>query len=251
MKFGKFEINNLDDLLNIIKTSNENIFKMRENNNINLYLYASQYGLLDIIIFMTETLKCDINQTGNGGDTALTYAMFSKQLNVVNYFLNNHFDEIDFNQKDKFGNNLLLSSVYSDDPVVFDCIYDSNKFDINSKNNDGDSLLMLAAELGLLNIMKYLFEKYKWEDLNVNQLYLKAVEWRNMNIIKYLDETQDVNIFYINNSNETALGLALKTDKEIENKEITKYIRFRMKEAGNEFVRLKKKFEALKEITFE
>ena len=247
MLFDKFEINNLDDLLNIIKTSDKNIFKMKPSNDIGLYMLAAKYGYLDIVIFMTETLKYNINEIGDKGDTALTYAMFGKQPKVVNYFLDNHFDEINFDQKDKFGNNLLLSSVYSDDPAVFDRVYDTGKFDLKSKNNKGNDFLGIAAATGSLNIMKHLFEKYNWKVDNINELYLMTVRNKQLNILKYLDETQEINVFYTDNSNKTALDYAMELK---EDKGITEYIKLRFKKAGDELIKLKKKFTDLKKMNF-
>lgn len=191
-----------------------------------------------------------LSTTDKNGDNIYSRVAYEGELYVVKYCDNNRdrFLDLNFDIVDQCGNNVLCSSAMGGHIEIFDRVYDTGKFDLKSKNTKGNDALFIAVSIGSVNIMKYLFQKYDWKVENINELYLTTVRNKEPDVLKYLDETQEINVFYINGSNKTALDYAMEADDKDE--DIIGYIKLMMKKAGDEIIELKKKLANLKKMNF-
>ncbi|KAG4085699.1 ankyrin repeat-containing domain protein [Neocallimastix lanati (nom. inval.)] len=141
-------------------------------------MYASKYGLIDVVKNLVEVKKANLHIKDNQGYTALYHAVSSGRFGIVKYLI-------------------------------------QQNANINECNSDGDSLLICAVKLGYFSLVKLLIQNkininHQNKDGNT-ALHVAIAKQTYMNSIRHLIINQaDVNIK--NNNGETSLALAIKNN---------------------------------------
>lgn len=118
-------------------------------------MHASCMGKVDIVDRLLAVPGYNINHKSDYGCTALSVAVRNRHhaivdrllVNGANYYCNTNF----------FGANLLHEAVKSKDEVMVRHILTLG-LDINHQDYNGDTALILAAQLGYIEIVKILLE---------------------------------------------------------------------------------------------
>jgi hypothetical protein len=142
---------------------------------------------LEIIKYLVENQKMNINHTNNNGDNCLTMACWGNiNLEIIKYLIENQ--KMDINYTNKSGNNCLtLACSENTNLEIIKYLVENQKMNINHTNNSGNNCLTLAC----------------WENTNLE-------------IIKYLIENQKMNINYVNNYGDNCLTLACGGNTNLE-----------------------------------
>ena len=112
------------------------------SSGLNALHLAAQGNFPNIIIFLIEKYKIDINSKDNKGNSALHWAVYSNSRQAVDYLI---YYKIDINLKDndndtalqiaiRKGNNYLVKKLRDD----FSILYDKNIEEINNKENENE-----------------------------------------------------------------------------------------------------------------
>ena len=156
----------------------------------------------------------DVNTRNKEGDTPLSTAICSGELDFVKYLVGKG---ADVNAKDKDGGTLLhtamgMVGLFDDSMNVFKFLV-GNGADVNAKDKEGETQLMWAAYEGKLDVVKVLVDN--GADVNAKNKagwtpLMMAASQGNLDVIEFLvDNNADVKAkdSWINGS--TALDLAL------------------------------------------
>jgi len=107
--------------------------------------------------------------------------------------------------------SIMLGAIKSEKLYIIEFIHNNSDSTINWCN-----LANIAAEYGSLNILKYILQKFEYQDYNLYSMIINAIYNKNIHIVKY--------ILSLNRFNkETKFNIFLNA-LEIGNLEIVKYI---------------------------
>ena len=99
MAFDSIMEGNLDQLkshplwdIKSEKYNKKNFSKLQQYGNNFMLLSAVDYGYMDIVKFLVEEVKVNVNQMTNGGETALHRAAYRKRFEFLMYLIKNGAD---------------------------------------------------------------------------------------------------------------------------------------------------------------
>lgn len=224
-----------------------NLIDKNNNNLLNLLILNNKIDINDLL----NNDWTNINLINNLGKNALTYAIYNKNIKIINFLLfkinptdsdiinifNIHnleliqnllsFPNINLHVTDSDGNSLLMKFI---DNYEITKLILSRNIDINLQNKNGETVLMLSNDI---NIIKMILEKNPNMDLQNNNgdtVLIKTIKSLNhidefflfdlFNII--IDKTQ--NLYIKNKKGETALSLAKNKNISF----VTKKIQFKL-----------------------
>jgi ankyrin repeat protein len=141
----------IDDQGAQLKTRNEFLITATRNDHKEIVAFLLEKGI-------------DINQTSNGGQTALMLASERGHEEIVKMLLEK--DNIDINQTDKYGKTALMWASLKGHVEIVKMLLEKENIDINQTNKGGWTALMLATEQGHSKIVKMLLEK---DNIDINQ----------------------------------------------------------------------------------
>ena len=148
------------------------------------------------------------------------YTIKRGYLDVVKYFIKEH--GIDINIKDKNDHTALILASKNGQIEIVKYLIEEHKIDINIKNKNGNTALMEASIEGHIEVVKYLVEH--GSDIHIKNIYSRtalilASGRKRIEVIKYLVEHgADINIK--DEYDSTALMVASKNGQI----EIVKYL---------------------------
>jgi ankyrin repeat protein len=120
--------------------------------------------------------------------------------------------EADVNAKNNNGNTALLLAAGTGKLDVVEYLAEDQRVDINAKNNNGNTVLILAADNGKLDVVKYLAEDQRVDINDKNKdgdtALMLAARNGKLDVVEYLAEDQRVDINDKNKDGDTALILA-------------------------------------------
>ncbi len=240
------ENNDINELNSILEQGDININDIIEaeiDKDIGLQIsmtplmYASYLDNYEMARYLVEEKGADINAKNEYGWTALTYASDEEHLNMVKYLVENGADidsealtvtrnleifeyllekgNVDINSVGYLGMTALsLSSIEEGDFEMFKYLLKKG-VDVNVKNDDGSTALMVASLYGNLEMVKYLIENgadINAKDNDGSTALIYASKWANLEEVEYLVKNgADINIKDI--EGKTALDWA--TTEEI------------------------------------
>lgn len=245
----------IDTFFNINKTETELLNYIKQIPNIQEYtnlrdkegnttlIFASAKGYLDLVKFLVEKGKSNVNDKNNEGITALMAACDKENLDIVKYLVaeggsNINDKTIDgitalivacfkgnlniikylvakganINDKTNNGDTALLFSCEKGNLDIVKYLITEGGANINDKNNNGDTALIIASNKGYLDIVKFLITE-GGANINDKNKYnqtalIKASENDYFDIIKYLVTEGGANINDKDNNGESALDIA-------------------------------------------
>lgn len=223
------ENNDINELNSILEQGDININDIIEaeiDKDIGLQIsmtplmYASYLDNYEIARYLVEEKGADINAKNEYGWTALTYASDEGHLNMVKYLVDNGADidsealtvtrnleifeyllekgNVDINSVGYLGMTALsLSSIEEGDLEMFKYLLKKGA-DVNVKNDDGSTALMIASLYGNLEMVKYLIENgadINAKDNDGSTALIYASKWANLEEVEYLVKNgTDINI---------------------------------------------------------
>ena len=153
-------------------------------------------GDVEVVKFLIETMKCsDVDEIVDGyGNRALMLAAESNNVHLMKYLIDKSRmsnDEV-IHQKNKFEQTPFFYTGISNAIETMKYLLENYDLDVNIKDIDGNTTLMVAAKHGSIDVIKYLVLSEKFKDI--------------------------IDVNAQNNDGETALSLAIekKHDKCVE-----------------------------------
>jgi hypothetical protein len=178
---------------------------------------------LEIIKYLIENQKMNINHTNNNGNNCLTLACRENtNLEIIRYLIEDQ--KMDINHTSNYGNNCLTIACWRNTNLeIIKYLIENQKMNIyNTKNNDGDNCLTFACRGNTnLKIIRYLIEEQKMNinhinDYGNNCLIFACRGNTNLEIIRYLIEDQKMDINHTSNYGNNCLTLACEKDTNLE-----------------------------------
>ena len=128
----------------------------KNSKGYNALLYSAFRGNLEIFKKLMEN-GADISITNSSGLNSLHLAAQGNYPNIIIFLLEKY--KLDINSKDNKGNSALHWAVYSNKKQAVDYLIYYN-IDVNLKDNDGDTALQIALRKGDQNLIQKLRDDY-------------------------------------------------------------------------------------------
>jgi|GEM_PF-7017304 len=154
--FLKKSITLLKDKIEIQDFSYERYIKLinLEKNNPNSYLLMSAFlGRIDLVKYIIKNLNVNLSYKDDENMTALHYAMFSKNLELIKYLIQKH---ISLDSKTDFGSNYLLVAAQINDIEIFKYIYSLGLFNIRDTDYNWRTSLHHASIFNNIELIEYI-----------------------------------------------------------------------------------------------
>ncbi|KAL6631669.1 ankyrin repeat-containing domain protein [Neocallimastix sp. 'constans'] len=201
---SKFDPEDKNVLLIIaINTNNESMIKNLIENGSNIDIVNKKIKLINTIINNHNltllkyliNIGLDVNSMDKNGYSPLIYAIKAQNKSIIDYLL-----ECDTNIngiKDiSIDFNLIKKILKLNNPQLLTILY-NNKFDVNQKDERGETVLNFAIEFSNERFVKYLIDNGADVNKEGNKYctpLVKAIFNGNINIVKYLiDFGADIN----------------------------------------------------------
>lgn len=171
-------------LLNMLLKYNLDINKViKKEENFNIFLDLIRKDKIDlakIILRNKNELKLDINFSDNLWQTALYYAIISKDLDLVKLLISN---EIDINQPNKDLQTPLMIASQGWDINIINSIINNPQIKINDLDKDGKNALIYACIKSDENTIKALIN---------NKIDIKTVDKDGKKCLDYIKESKNI-----------------------------------------------------------
>ena len=154
---------------------------------------ASETNNLMVIKYLINTCGFNVNHIdeevySEGGEYPIFTAVNRGHLETVKLLIENG---ADVNLKIKNQRNILISAIHSKNILLIKYLTENFKFLLEEKDKYGDNALLVAAEYGYFNIVKFLIENDAdpyCEDNNKKNILDKAIYSKNIELINFLNE---------------------------------------------------------------
>lgn len=251
MKTGKpVYIDRYEDISNFIM---EVGIKYLFHSGRNIYHMCACNGRLDLMKYIEDYFTSDMeflyNRDANNGDVLLL-ACWKGYLDIVKYLLEDKKWDID--TCDKFGNNVYIAAAMGGHVYVMEYLEKKYSIDIYFKNKRGKNVAMKAAEYYHKNVLTYLHEKHNYDFSILDNRSLTVICFGNEDTKAYLKSLLNNDGNYIVSKLKDKLDLFNKSIKSNEdrlseiNKEVNKLFVERLI-LNNSILELKKKKKEFKD----
>jgi ankyrin repeat protein len=181
---------------------------------------AAEKGFLDVMEYFVEVKNVDVNMRNRMGQPLVFVAAANKRLHIIQYLLEKH--NADMFLTDDNGDNILhISSRIGDIAVPIYLLEKQKlKFDIESRDRYGETILHQAARLNHLIFVKY-FVGERNANFNARDAVGRtplhdAAEQGHLDMVKYLMD-QGASIYVEDVFGKTPIQVS-------DNKEVIKYL---------------------------
>jgi ankyrin repeat protein len=191
------ENNNIEIVKYLIEEKKVNM-NIRENYNRRTPLHiASERGFLDIVKYLIEK-GANINIVDVLTETACQLSIRNKHVDVAKYFIEYFKTNNIINTPDFEGNYYIHIAVSQNSIEIVKLLIENKICNVYMENNYAKTPLIIACEIGSIEIVKYLVEKgsdidkeyfitYSLSKFNSNPLSI-SIEKKHTNVVKYLIE---------------------------------------------------------------
>ncbi len=184
---------------------------IQSDQGTNILILAAEKNYESLLNLLLRYTAIDINAHDAFGFTALSQAYEYGYDNIVKTIIKS--PKLDIN-------NALLNAAKQGQNVL-EFLLGSTNFDINTKDKDGNTALMLAVRYNNTNSVNVLLNYYKkkLEDINVKNnngetALTLAIRYNNKDIIKHILKEANIEINVKNNEGVSPLILAIKLDNQ-------------------------------------
>jgi ankyrin repeat protein len=143
----------------------------RDRTGTTALMVATSAGQIPVLECLIES-KANVNQKNQKGETALMYVRSNDRSQRIIQLLVDHGADINYIIR----GNARTSSYFSYTPLIYAVRYGgdnlelvagfvTNKADLTSVDQDGDTVMVIATKLGHVNVMKYLMHKTDASDV--------------------------------------------------------------------------------------
>jgi ankyrin repeat protein len=209
--------NQLEIFETLFEQHRANVSVKDKNGDTPLHLVA-QYGSLKLVEFLVKQEQNDIKVLNNDGKTPLHFAAKNKSKDRLEVF-KTLFEQYhaNINAKDCNGDTPLLLAIQNSDIKLVEYLTKEENIDVNISNYNGKTLLFHVVRLGKLKVVKHLIEERK-ADFNVkdksgNTLLHNAASGRSYEIVKYLTNLKESDANASNIDGKIPLFLAVQWDR--------------------------------------
>lgn len=160
-------------LLNNGAQINPNIANKYKYNYKSALIYACEQGHLSIVKYFVQELKCNINEKDINKKSIFMYACKNGNEALIQFMIKKGCNLTD---EDISGNNALhyivQSNVSQNKPEIMELLMNTNKYDLNQQNKDGETVLHIAIKFNNIQVFNYLIYHYEAK-ININILTFK------------------------------------------------------------------------------
>ena len=146
-------------------------------------------GHIDIVKYLINECNCDPMATDKDGNTILRYAAATGSLDVMKYAIDHH--KCNPHAINNYGHNVLLYASEHIDIVKY--LINECNCDLMATDEDGNTILHIAAATGSLDVMKYAIDHHKCNPHAINDY--------GHNVLLYASEHIDIVKYLINECN--------------------------------------------------
>ena len=203
----------LCDVVNFLLNQPKIDVNKTNNSGMSPLMWAALRGNLNIVVSLLDRPEINVNQSDSLGATALYLAAQNGHLNVVKALLKH--PNIDVNLSLKNGSSPLYIASFKNYPHVVDELLKNHKINVNATlSNYNETSLCIATLKGNLEVVNELLKHPK---INVNCVdcygytpLLIATEYGFTEIVKALIKNQSVDTNHTNQKGESSLTIAKK-----------------------------------------
>jgi len=230
-------ITNENEKLNLLKNLIEikNIdFDFIQNNTENILHTSAEFGYFEIIRFLIENTKINVNQKDNSGNTALYRVIVSERINLshkfelIKYFI--QIKNIDINIQNSFSTTALLATIFSGYLDIAEFLIKNIKnIDVNLVDDNENSILHALLTIQeqentqtQLEIFKFLVgdaNVFKVNNRGESILHACAY-YGNLEILKYVLKTYKLNVNLQDFAGKTAIIHTILSNVLLEHEKI-------------------------------
>eukprot|EP00056_Hartaetosiga_gracilis_P018327 m.10546 g.10546 ORF g.10546 m.10546 type:complete len:837 (-) comp6638_c0_seq2:2236-4746(-) len=172
----------------------------------NVFHYACWGGHEDLVVWLIDNFKPDLNSRDVVGNTPLLYAVYGGHRHIVDLLLDRGCSLNEHNQK--YHTAILQAACGGHKHLVTYLL--SKDFSITERDHDGNTALLFAAWGGHRELMEFLLEQgssLQERNFNGHSVFLSAANGGRTAIVEWLIE-EGFDIHETNNNGDTALLLA-------------------------------------------
>ena len=195
---------------------------IRGANSKTALMTAAEEGKLDTVIYLVETAHADVDAIGQYGNKAMHYAAASQRFDVMAYLITKGASPLETNNNSQSAHQLsLIASCFIEaarrgDNTELQRLIIDLKVPVDSRGVNNKTALMIAAEEGKFDTVKFLHEAFQAIINTVGQYGNKAIHYaavnKKLNVMAYLID-QGASPSEPNNNNQSAIDLAQLGDK--------------------------------------
>ncbi len=180
-------------------------------------IIAASKGFFNCVKVLLESEDTEVDSKDNNGTTSLMHACKNGYIDIVKYLI---LAGAGVDLVDNDGCNTLMYASYNNQLNIVEYLLQNGGLSIiNSKNNNEETTLMLAAQRGFLEVVKLLIENNAYKNirnLNGETALMLAAREGHLEIVKLLVKN-NANKDLINNLGQTAADIArLSGNNQIE-----------------------------------
>uniref|UniRef100_A0A1X7TQA2 Uncharacterized protein n=2 Tax=Amphimedon queenslandica TaxID=400682 RepID=A0A1X7TQA2_AMPQE len=174
-------------------------------------LYACESGNIQLVSYLKNDMKCDINANNTRNETCVTFACLSGNLNLVQLLIQQH--KLEPFNPNKYGLTALHAAAQAGHTHILEWYSQEHSVDIaNHTSSDKYTLAHLAAYGGKLHCLQELIDKYQC-DVNATTIDTgstvlhEACEGGHVPVVLYLTSLPQCNVAAKTSNGSTVLHI--------------------------------------------
>uniref|UniRef100_A0A914E1S0 NACHT domain-containing protein n=1 Tax=Acrobeloides nanus TaxID=290746 RepID=A0A914E1S0_9BILA len=207
----EFFLNSLKEHETILKPIVEATVTYGYKKETALHLAAAE-GYLDVVQWLVEHGKANVEATDKDGRTVLHYEVIRNKWDVVQWLVEHGQANVEATDND--GRTMLHYAARWNNLDVVQWLVEHGKANVEATDNDGSSVLHYAAELNKLDVIQWLVEhgqaNVEATDNGGRTVLHYAAGWNKLDVFQWLVEHGKANVEATDNDGRTVLHYAAR-----------------------------------------